>query len=428
MGLDRENIPLAERMRPKSLDFYLGQTHLVGTGSILRRAAENANLPSMIFWGPPGVGKTTLARILAKKTNLPFHQLSAINSGVKEVREIIARAKSGGMFAGKAIIFIDEIHRFSKSQQDSLLGTVEQGHVVLIGATTENPSFEVIPALRSRCQIYVLNHLSHDDMLQLINTAIEDDEILSKRKIEVVETDALMRASGGDARRLLNILEMVVASVPKGKVEVTNTRVKEIIQNTTACYDKGGEAHYDIISAFIKSIRSSDPNAAVYYLARMVEGGEDPKFIARRLLIAASEDIGNANPTALVIATSAFQAVERIGWPEARIVLSQCTVYLASSPKSNSSYMAICEAQRLVQEMGDLQVPLHLRNAPTSLMSRLGYGEGYQYDHNATGGFSEQECMPESLVGTKLYDPGNNPREDQLRKQLRKLWKEKYGY
>ena len=415
-------------MRPKSFDSYLGQNHLIGTDSILRKAAENSTLPSIIFWGPPGVGKTTLARILAKKANLPFHQLSAINSGVKEVREIIARAKSGGMFAGKAILFIDEIHRFSKSQQDSLLGAVEQGYVVLIGATTENPSFEVIPALRSRCQIYVLNHLSNDDMLQLVNTAIEDDEILSKRKVEVIETDALMRASGGDARRLLNILEMVVASVPKGKVEVTNTRVKEIIQNPIACYDKGGEAHYDIISAFIKSIRSSDPNAAVYYLARMVEGGEDPKFIARRLLIAASEDIGNANPTALVIATSAFQAVERIGWPEARIILSQCTVYLASSPKSNASYMAIGEAQKLVQETGDLQVPLHLRNAPTNLMSRLGYGEGYQYDHNATGGFSEQECMPESLVGTKLYDPGNNPREDQLREQLRKLWKEKYGY
>ena len=428
MALDRENIPLAERMRPKSLDSYLGQTHLIGADSILRKAAENSTLPSMIFWGPPGVGKTTLARILADKAKLPFHQLSAINSGVKEIREIIAGAKSGGMFAGKAILFIDEIHRFSKSQQDSLLGAVEQGHVVLIGATTENPSFEVIPALRSRCQIYVLNHLSHDEMLKLVNTAIEEDEILSKRKIEVVETDALMRASGGDARRLLNILEMVVASVPKGKVEVTNIRVKEIIQNTTAGYDKGGEAHYDIISAFIKSIRSSDPNAAVYYLARMVEGGEDPKFIARRLLIAASEDIGNANPTALVIATSAFQAVERIGWPEARIILSQCTVYLASSPKSNASYMAIGEAQKLVQETGDLQVPLHLRNAPTSLMSQLGYGEGYQYDHNAAGGFSEQECMPESLVGTKLYDPGNNPRENQLREQLRKLWKEKYGY
>lgn len=423
-----ENIPLAERMRPKTLDSYLGQTHLVGDESILKRAAENATLPSMILWGPPGVGKTTLARILSEKAGLPFHQLSAINSGVKEVREVIARAKSGGMFAGKSILFIDEIHRFSKSQQDSLLGAVEQGLVVLIGATTENPSFEVIPALRSRCQIYVLNHLTHDEMMQLINTAIEEDVVLKERKIEIVETDALMRASGGDARRLLNILEMVVASVASGKVEVNNARVKEIIQTTTAGYDKGGEAHYDIISAFIKSIRASDPNAALYYLARMVEGGEDPKFIARRLLIAASEDVGNANPTALVIATSTFQAVERIGWPEARIILSQCAVYLASSPKSNASYLAIKDAQQLVRETGDLQVPLHLRNAPTELMSKLGYGDGYKYDHNSSGGFSSQECMPEQLSGHKLYDPGNNPREIKIREGLKSLWKEKYGY
>lgn len=426
--LNVENIPLAERMRPKSLDAYLGQTHLIGGDSILRRASENAALPSMILWGPPGVGKTTLARILAEKAGLPFHQLSAINSGVKEVREVIARAKSGGMFAGKAILFIDEIHRFSKSQQDSLLGAVEQGLVVLIGATTENPSFEVIPALRSRCQIYVLNHLTHDEMMQLINTALEEDEILNKRNVEVVETDALMRASGGDARRLLNILEMVITSIPKGKVKVTNESVKEIIQNTTAGYDKVGEAHYDIISAFIKSIRASDPNAALYYLARMVEGGEDPKFIARRLLISASEDIGNANPTALVIATSSFQAVERIGWPEARIILSQCTIYLASSPKSNASYVAINDAQQLVRETGDLQVPLHLRNAPTNLMSKLGYGDGYQYDHNSKDGFSSQECLPDSLSGQTLYTPGNNPRENQIRAQLKALWKEKYGY
>ena len=422
------DIPLAERMRPKSLDSYLGQTHLVGEDSILKRAADNATLPSMILWGPPGVGKTTLARILAEKAGLPFHQLSAINSGVKDVREVISRAKSGGMFAGKSILFIDEIHRFSKSQQDSLLGAVEQGLVVLIGATTENPSFEVIPALRSRCQIYVLNHLSHDEMMHLIDMAIKEDEVLKKRKIEIVETDALMRASGGDARRLLNILEMVVSSVHTGKVDVTNQRVKEIIQNTTAGYDKGGEAHYDIISAFIKSIRASDPNAAVYYLARMVEGGEDPKFIARRVLIAASEDIGNANPTALVIATSAFQAVERIGWPEARIILSQCTVYLATSAKSNASYVAINDAQQLVRDTGDLQVPLHLRNAPTSLMSKLGYGDGYQYDHNSSGNFSSQECMPESLSGTTLYNPGDNPRETQMRSQLRALWQQKYGY
>ena len=422
------DIPLAERMRPKSLDSYLGQTHLVGEDSILKRAADNATLPSMILWGPPGVGKTTLARILAEKAGLPFHQLSAINSGVKDVREVIYRAKSGGLFAGKSILFIDEIHRFSKSQQDSLLGAVEQGLVVLIGATTENPSFEVIPALRSRCQIYVLNHLSHDEMMHLIDKAIKEDEVLKKRKIEIVETDALMRASGGDARRLLNILEMVVSSVPTGKVDVTNQRVKEIIQNTTAGYDKGGEAHYDIISAFIKSIRASDPNAAVYYLARMVEGGEDPKFIARRLLIAASEDIGNANPTALVIATSAFQAVERIGWPEARIILSQCTVYLATSEKSNASYVAINDAQQLVQVTGDLQVPFHLRNASTSLMRKLGYGDGYQYDHNSSGNFSSQECMPESISGTTLYNPGDNPRETQMRSQLRALWQQKYGY
>ncbi|MAO45636.1 MAG: AAA family ATPase [Crocinitomicaceae bacterium] len=423
-----DNIPLAERMRPKSLDSYLGQTHLVGVDSILKRAAENATLPSMILWGPPGVGKTTLARILADKAKLPFHQLSAINSGVKEVREVIARAKSGGMFAGKSILFIDEIHRFSKSQQDSLLGAVEQGVVVLIGATTENPSFEVIPALRSRCQIYVLNHLTHDEMLQLIDQAISEDVVLKKRKIEIVEAEALMRASGGDARRLLNILEMVVASVPKGKVEVTNDRVQEIIQTTTAGYDKGGEAHYDIISAFIKSIRASDPNAAVYYLARMIEGGEDPKFIARRLLIAASEDVGNANPTALVLATSTFHATERIGMPEARILLSQCTVYLASSPKSNASYMAINQAQQLVRETGDLQVPHHLRNAPTQLMSQLGYGDGYQYDHDSSGGFSSQECMPESLSGNTLYTPGNNPREKSMREYLKAVWNNKYGY
>ena len=423
-----DNIPLAERMRPKSLDSYLGQTHLVGGDSILKRAAENATLPSMILWGPPGVGKTTLARILADKAKLPFHQISAINSGVKEVREVITRAKSGGMFAGKSILFIDEIHRFSKSQQDSLLGAVEQGVVVLIGATTENPSFEVIPALRSRCQIYVLNHLTHDEMLQLIDQAISEDIVLKNRKIEIVQTEALMRASGGDARRLLNVLEMVVASAPKGKVEVTNDRVKEIIQTTTAGYDKGGEAHYDIISAFIKSIRASDPNAALYYLARMIEGGEDPKFIARRLLIAASEDVGNANPTALVLTTSTFNAIESIGMPEARILLSQCTVYLASSPKSNASYMAINQAQQLVRETGDLQVPLHLRNAPTQLMSNLGYGDGYQYDHDSSGGFSSQECMPDSLSGNTLYTPGNNPREKSMREYLKAVWKNKYGY
>jgi putative ATPase len=427
-NINTDVMPLAERMRPKTLDNYLGQTHIVGPDAVLRNAADAGALPSMILWGPPGVGKTTLARILADKVGLPFHQLSAINSGVKEVREVISRAKSGGMFAGKSILFIDEIHRFSKSQQDSLLGAVEQGWVTLIGATTENPSFEVIPALRSRCQIYILEHLSLEDLESLIKQAIEEDIILSSRDIEIVEKDALMRASGGDARRLLNIIEMVVQSVPSGSVTVTNEVVKNLIGSTAAGYDKGGEAHYDIISAFIKSIRSSDPNAAVYYLARMVEGGEDVKFIARRLLICASEDIGNANPTALVLATSTFQAVERIGMPESRILLSQCVVYLASSPKSNASYIAIKAAQTLVQETGDLPVPLHLRNAPTSLMSKLGYGKGYSYDHDAPSGFSEQECMPAGLEGKQIYNPGNNPREKSMRSHLKSLWKEKYGY
>ena len=426
--INSDVMPLAERMRPKTLDHYLGQTHLVGPGAVLRNAADVGTLPSMILWGPPGVGKTTLARILADKVGLPFHQLSAINSGVKEVREVIARAKSGGMFAGKSILFIDEIHRFSKSQQDSLLGAVEQGWVTLIGATTENPSFEVIPALRSRCQIYILEHLSLEELESLIKQAIEEDVLLRSRDIVVVEKEALMRASGGDARRLLNVLEMVVQSIPSGVVQVTNEVVKDLIGSTAAGYDKGGEAHYDIISAFIKSIRASDPNAAVYYLARMIEGGEDAKFIARRLLISASEDIGNANPTALVLATSTFQAVERIGMPESRILLSQCVVYLASSPKSNASYMAIKDAQELVQETGDIPVPLHLRNAPTSLMSKMGYGKGYAYDHDATSGFSKQECMPVGLEGKQLYNPGDNPREKSMRIYLQSLWKKKYGY
>lgn len=421
-------MPLAERMRPKTLAHYLGQTHLVGPGAVLRNAADLGTLPSMILWGPPGVGKTTLARILADKVGLPFHQLSAINSGVKEVREVIARAKSGGMFAGKSILFIDEIHRFSKSQQDSLLGAVEQGWVTLIGATTENPSFEVIPALRSRCQIYILEHLSLEELESLIKQALEEDVLLSSRDIVIVEKEALMRASGGDARRLLNVLEMVVQSIPSGTVQVTNEIVKDLIGSTAAGYDKAGESHYDIISAFIKSIRASDPNAAVYYLARMIEGGEDAKFIARRLLISASEDIGNANPTALVLATSTFQAVERIGMPESRILLSQCVVYLASSPKSNASYMAIKNAQQLVQETGDIPVPLHLRNAPTALMSELGYGKDYAYDHDAPEGFSEQECMPVGLEGKQLYNPGVNPREKSMRVYLQSLWKNKYGY
>ncbi|PCJ82402.1 MAG: AAA family ATPase [Bacteroidetes bacterium] len=415
-------------MRPRILEDYLGQTHLVGPDAVLRKAADAGTLPSMILWGPPGVGKTTLARILADKVGLPFHQLSAINSGVKEVREVISRAKSGGMFSGRSILFIDEIHRFSKSQQDSLLGAVEQGWVTLIGATTENPSFEVIPALRSRCQIYVLEHLSLEELETLITQAIENDVMLSTRDITIIEQDALMRASGGDARRMLNVLEMVVQSIPDGPVKVTNQAVKELIGSTAAGYDKGGEAHYDIISAFIKSIRASDPNAAVYYLARMIEGGEDVKFIARRLLISASEDIGNANPTALVLATSTFQAVERIGMPESRILLSQCVVYLASSPKSNASYLAIKNAQTLVQDTGDLAVPLHLRNAPTSLMSKLGYGKGYSYDHDSPTGFSEQECMPVGIEGMQIYNPGDNPREQSMRTHLKSLWKNKYGY
>lgn len=428
INMTGESMPLAERMRPRTLENYLGQTHLVGPNAVLRKAAEAGTLPSMILWGPPGVGKTTLARILAEKVGLPFHQLSAINSGVKEVREVIARAKSGGMFSGRSILFIDEIHRFSKSQQDSLLGAVEQGWVTLIGATTENPSFEVIPALRSRCQIYVLEHLSLEELESLITLAIEEDAMLSTREITIVEQDALMRASGGDARRMLNVLEMLVQSIPDGPVNVTNKAVKDLIGSTAAGYDKGGEAHYDIISAFIKSIRASDPNAAVYYLARMIEGGEDAKFIARRLLISASEDIGNANPTALVLATSTFQAVERIGMPESRILLSQCVVYLATSAKSNASYMAIKQAQTIVQETGDLAVPLHLRNAPTSLMSKLGYGEGYSYDHDSPSGFSEQECMPEGLEGKQIYNPGSNPREQSMRNHLKSLWKTKYGY
>ena len=427
-NLHTDGMPLAERMRPKTLDAYLGQTHLVGPDAVLRKAAESGNLPSLILWGPPGVGKTTLARILAAKVKLPFHQLSAINSGVKEVRDVIARAKSGGMFSGRAILFIDEIHRFSKSQQDSLLGAVEQGWVTLIGATTENPSFEVIPALRSRCQIYVLEHLTLEELESLITQAIDEDVMLASRDITIVEIDALMRASGGDARRMLNVLEMIVQSVPSGPISVTNKTVKDLIGSVDTGYDKGGGAHYDIVSAFIKSIRASDPNAAIYYLARMLEGGEDVKFIARRLLISASEDIGNANPTALVLATSTFQAVERIGLPESRILLSQCVVYLASSAKSNASYMAINAAQSLVQETGDLPVPLHLRNAPSSLMSKLGYGEGYAYDHDAPQGHSYQECMPEGLEGRRIYEPGNNSREQSMRSHLKSLWKDKYGY
>ena len=420
--------PLAERMRPRSLEDYLGQGHLVGKDTVLRRALEAGNLPSMILWGPPGVGKTTLARILAEQSDRPFHQLSAIHSGVKEVREIIQSVKRSGMFAGRAILFIDEIHRFSKSQQDSLLGAVEQGMVTLIGATTENPSFEVIPALRSRCQIYVLQPFTKDQLKSLVTRAMRVDPLFQRTEVTIAEWGALLRSSGGDGRRLLNILELVVEGSQSDKLSLTDAMVWDSIQTQPVAYDKTGEAHYDVISAFIKSIRGSDPNAAVYYLARMLEGGEDPKFIARRLLISASEDIGLANPTALVMATNAFLAVERIGMPEGRIALSQCTIYLATSAKSNASYAAIAAASVAVRQEGDLPIPLSLRNAPTDLMKELGYGSGYAYDHDAQGGFSGQELMPEALIGRTFYHPGKNPREQQLQAQLQALWKEKYGY
>jgi putative ATPase len=424
-----ETIPLSERMRPTSLDTYIGQKHLVGTNAILRKAIESGSIPSMIFWGPPGVGKTTLANIISHQLKRPFYALSAINSGVKDVREVIEKAKNEHFFGtNKPILFIDEIHRFSKSQQDSLLGAVEKGVITLIGATTENPSFEVISALLSRCQVYILKHLEKEDLLELLKNAIEKDEILKKKKIKLNETEALLRLSGGDARKLLNVFELVVNNFDSDEIEITNDKVMELVQQNLALYDKTGEQHYDIISAFIKSIRGSDPNAAVYWLARMIEGGEDPSFIARRLLILASEDIGNANPNALLLANSCFQAVNVIGWPESRIILSQTTVYLASSPKSNASYEAINKAQQLVAETGDLPVPLHLRNAPTKLMKDIGYGKDYKYSHNYENNFSFQEYLPEKLSGTKLYNPGNNARENELRNYLKNLWKNKYGY
>ena len=423
--------PLAERMRPKSLDEYVGQQHLVGDGAVLRRAIKMGTLPSMILWGPPGVGKTTLARLIAAESDRPFHALSAIHSGVKDIRAVLDSAKRDGMFAGRALLFIDEIHRFSKSQQDSLLGAVEAGTVTLIGATTENPSFEVIPALRSRCQIYMLESLSSEMLMGLVHRALKDDERMAQRNVEIAEQEALLRASGGDARRILNTLELVVnglASNDAGPCTVTNEAVVEQVQNVNVGYDKGGEAHHDVTSAFIKSIRASDPNAAVYYLARMVEGGEDPKFIARRLVIAASEDIGNANPTALVMANNAFQAVERIGWPESRIILAQCTLYLATSAKSNASYKAINEAQDWIRRHGEAPVPLVLRNAPTDMMRDMGYGSGYAYDHNASGHFSGQECMPKGMEGTTFYKPGNNSREQAALDWLHSVWGDKYDF
>ena len=422
-------IPLAERLRPTTLDNYIGQEQLVGKDASLRKAIETGFIPSIILWGPPGVGKTTLANIIATTLKRSFYTLSAINSGVKDIREIIERVKNQGMFGGNnAILFIDEIHRFSKSQQDSLLGAVEKGTITLIGATTENPSFEVIPALLSRSQVYVLEHFSKENLENLVHRAVREDVALKDKNIKVEEVDALIGLSGGDARKLLNLLELVVNSVPEEEIVLNNELVNSLIKDKTLLYDKSGEQHYDVVSALIKSIRGSDPNAALYYLARMIEGGEDPTFIARRLLILSSEDIGNANPTALIMANNCFQAVKIIGFPESRIILSQCVTYLACSAKSNASYMAISKAQVLVNETGNLPIPLHLRNAPTKLMKELNYGKGYQYSHNNPKKLDEQEFMPEEIIGTTLFEPGNNTREKDMRKNLQAVWEEKYGY
>jgi putative ATPase len=422
--------PLAERIRPQKLEDYISQLHLVGPDGSLTNQISKGIIPSLLLWGPPGTGKTTLAEIIAKESKRPFFVLSAINSGVKDIREVIDKAKqSGGMFTTKnPILFIDEIHRFSKSQQDSLLAAVEKGWITLIGATTENPSFEVIPALLSRCQVYILNSFSKEDLLLLLHRAIEQDAYLKTKNIELKETEALLRLSGGDGRKLLNIFELVINASQTDDVIISNEMVMKLVQKNTVLYDKTGEQHYDIVSAFIKSIRGSDPNAAVYWLARMIEGGEDVKFIARRMLILSSEDIGNANPTAFVMANNTFQAVSTIGYPESRIILSQCAVYLATSPKSNATYLAIGEAQKLVKQTGDLPVPLHLRNAPTKLMKELGYGEEYKYSHNYDNNFSEQEFLPDEIKNTAFYIPGNNSRENATKEFLKNRWKNKYGY
>lgn len=425
-----QSIPLAERLRPTSLDQYIGQEHLIGENAVLRRAIESGRVPSMIFWGPPGVGKTTLASIISKQVKRQFYVLSAINSGVKEVREVFDRAR---MAPDTPILFIDEIHRFSKSQQDSLLNAVEKGLVILIGATTENPSFEVISPLLSRCQVYVLKSLEKHDLEKLINNALPVLENDCGKKIILQEKEALMQISGGDARKLLNALELVVgmtceANHDADSMIITNEVTTQYIQSNLLKYDRMGEMHYDIISAFIKSMRGSDPNAAVYYLARMIEAGEDPLFIARRMLILASEDIGNANPNALLLANTCFDAVNKIGFPESRIILSQTAIYLASSPKSNASYVAINMAQDVVRKTGNLSVPMHLRNAPTKLMKDIGYSDGYKYAHDYEGNFVEQEFLPEEISGTKFYQPQNNPREKELQNSLRNKWKDKYGY